>query len=270
MFDWLADPNAWAALATLTLMEIVLGIDNIVFISILVDRLPAAQRTMGRNLGLGLALVTRLGLLFSLSWLMGLQDALFHLPWPEFLHEMSGAHREADGNGKIGISGKDLILLIGGLFLIYKATHEIHHKLEDGNGKPDAARAGAATLGAVIAQIALIDIVFSLDSVITAVGMARELAVMSIAIVLAVMVMLVAAGPISGFVTRHPTVKVLALSFLILIGTALVADGLHFHIPKGYIYFAMAFSLLVEIVNLKVRGSGGKTAEPHGSSPESE
>jgi len=264
MFDWLSDPNAWAALATLTLMEIVLGIDNIVFISILVDRLPQAQRTMGRNLGLGLALVTRLGLLFSLSWMMGLQEPWFHLPWPDFLHEMAGSHRETDGDGKIGVSGKDLILLIGGLFLIYKATHEIHHKLEDGkDGPAAAAKAGAATLGTVIAQIALIDIVFSLDSVITAVGMARDLSVMSIAIILAVLVMLLAAGAISGFVTRHPTVKVLALSFLILIGTALVADGLHFHIPKGYIYFAMTFSLLVEVVNLRLRSSGEQPGAAH-------
>ncbi len=258
MFDWLSDPNAWAALATLTMLEIVLGIDNIVFISILVDRLPVAQRPMGRNLGLGMALITRLCLLFSLSWIMGLKEPLFHIPWPEFLHEMAGGHREAGPEGTIGISGKDLILLIGGLFLLYKSTHEIHHKLEDVSepqvdaGVPKVAAAGA-TLGAVITQIALIDIVFSLDSVITAVGMARDLSVMATAIVIAVGVMLLAAGPISDFVAKHPTIKVLALSFLLLIGTALVADGLHFHIPKGYIYFAMTFSLAVEMINLRVR-----------------
>lgn len=258
MFDWFHDPNAWAALATLTMLEIVLGIDNIVFISILVDRLPAAQRPLGRNLGLALALVTRLCLLFSLSWIMGLKEPLFHLPWPEFVHEISGQHREADPDGTIGISGKDLILLIGGLFLLYKSTHEIHHKLEDATepeneaGLPKVNAAGA-TIAAVITQIALIDIVFSLDSVITAVGMAQNLSVMATAIIVAVGVMLWAAGPISDFVAKHPTIKVLALSFLLLIGTALIADGLHFHIPKGYIYFAMSFSLAVEMINLRVR-----------------
>ena len=255
MFDWLQDPNAWAALATLTMLEIVLGIDNIVFISILVDRLPAAERPMGRNLGLALALVTRLGLLFSLTWIMGLTEPLFHVPWPEFLHDASGTHREAETGGTLGISGKDLILLAGGLFLLYKATHEIHDKLEGTEEEHGAPKAGAAkaTLGLVIAQIALIDIVFSLDSVITAVGMAKNLAVMASAIVIAVGVMLLAAGSISDFVARHPTIKVLALSFLVLIGTALVADGLHFHIPKGYIYFAMCYSLMVEMLNLRVR-----------------
>jgi len=256
MFDWLNDPNAWAALATLTVLEIVLGIDNIVFISILVDRLPAAQRPLGRNLGLGLALVTRLALLFSLTWIMGLKEPLFSIPWPEFVHEMAGSHREADSNGTMGISGKDLILLIGGLFLLYKSTHEIHEKLEgdehDGGSGPKPA-AARATLGIVVAQIAVIDIVFSLDSVITAVGMAKDLSVMATAIVIAVGVMLVAAGAIGDFVSRHPSIKVLALSFLLLIGTALVADGLHFHIPKGYIYFAMTFSLAVEMINLRVR-----------------
>jgi predicted tellurium resistance membrane protein TerC len=258
MLDWLHDPSAWAALATLTLLEIVLGIDNIVFISILVDRLPAAQRPLGRNLGLGLALVTRLCLLFSLSWIMGLKEPLFHVPWPEFLHGVSGQHREPDANGTLGISGKDLILLVGGMFLLYKSTHEIHHKLEEDDDADLAAglpkmRGAGATLYGVIAQIALIDIVFSLDSVITAVGMAQNLSVMASAIVIAVLVMLWAAGPISDFVGKHPTIKVLALSFLLLIGTALVADGLHFHIPKGYIYFAMTFSLAVEMINLRVR-----------------
>ncbi len=253
MFDWIADPAAWAAFATLTLMEIVLGIDNIVFISILVDRLPPGQRAFGRNLGLGMAMVTRLALLFSLTWMMSLDQPLVHVPWPEILHRMSGTHGSGEGGGTLGLSGKDLILLAGGFFLIYKATHEIHHKMEDGTKVPDTS--AAVTLGMVIAQIAVIDIVFSLDSVITAVGMARDLEVMALAIILAVGVMLFAAGPISSFVSRHPTVKVLALSFLILIGTALVADGLHFHIPKGYIYFAMFFSLMVEVINLRGRAS---------------
>jgi predicted tellurium resistance membrane protein TerC len=265
MFDWLHDPSAWAALATLTLLEIVLGIDNIVFISILVDRLPVAERPLGRKLGLGLALVTRLALLFSLTWIMGLKEPLFHLPWPDFLQEHAGEQAKTEGGGSIGISGKDLILLLGGLFLLYKATHEIHEKLEGDEPEQKAhttSKLGTAgsTLGIVITQIALIDIVFSLDSVITAVGMAQNLAVMAFAIVIAVGVMLWAAGAIGDFVGRHPTIKVLALSFLVLIGTALVADGMHFHIPKGYIYFAMCYSLIVEMINLRVRKGKPKAA----------
>ncbi len=233
--EWLADPHAWLALATLTALEIVLGVDNIIFISILCGRLPEAQRARARNIGLMLAMLTRIGLLFTLSWLMTLTAPLFGF----FGHEFSG---------------RDLILIGGGLFLLWKSVHEIHNSLEG----VDAAEGGAATavtttFGAVIAQIAVIDIVFSLDSVITAVGMVDELSIMVIAIMIAVGVMLVAAGPIGAFVDRHPTIKMLALSFLILVGVALIGEGWGFHIPKGYIYFAMAFSVVVEVLNLRMR-----------------
>ena len=233
MLDWIFSPEAWVALATLTALEIVLGIDNIIFISILVGRLPERQRNRARTIGLSLAMGTRIVLLLSLAWVMGLTAPLFAALGQE-------------------ISGRDLILVGGGLFLLWKSTHEIHAALE---GEEDEASAGAAraTFASVIAQIAVIDIVFSLDSVITAVGMADDVAVMVIAIVLAVLVMLVAARPIGEFVERHPTIKMLALSFLILVGVALVAEGLDFHIPKGYIYFAMAFSVAVEMVNIRVR-----------------
>lgn len=249
MFDWFADPNAWAALFTLTLLEIVLGIDNIVFISILVDRLPESQRKKARFVGLGLAMVMRLLLLFTLKWIMGLVTPLFEIPIHPALWDMMPKAEEH--HGMLGISVKDLILLCGGFFLIWKATKEIHHKLE-GQADGHAAKA-VASLGAVLVQIAMIDLIFSLDSVITAVGMAKHLSVMALAVIVSVCVMMVAAGSISDFVSRHPSVKMLALSFLILIGTALMAEGLHFHIPKGYIYFAMAFSLGVELLNLKLR-----------------
>ena len=223
------------ALITLTVLEIVLGIDNIIFISILAGKLPAAQQGRARSLGLLAAMVTRVLLLFSLAWLTRLTAPLFS----PFGH---------------AFSGRDLILLLGGLFLLAKATFEIHDKLEgdEGHGQAKA----AASFGAVIAQIMVLDIVFSLDSVITAIGMARQLWVMVTAVVLAVAVMLVAAGTISDFVNRHPTVKVLALSFLLLIGFSLVADGLGQHISKGYIYFAMGFSVFVEMLNLRMRRRG--------------
>jgi predicted tellurium resistance membrane protein TerC len=230
--EWLSDPQAWAALATLTALEIVLGIDNIIFISILVGRLPAHQRERARVLGLGLAMGTRLLLLFSLTWVMSLTTPLF----TAFAQE---------------ISGRDLILLGGGLFLLVKSTSEIHENLE---GPEETKQHRAVTsFAGVLAQIAVIDIIFSLDSVITAVGLAQQLSVMALAIVLSVVVMLFAARPISDFVDQHPTVKMLALSFLILVGTALIAEGLEFHIPKGYIYFAMAFSVGVEMLNLRLR-----------------
>ncbi len=247
-FDWFSDPNAWAALATLTLLEIVLGIDNIVFISILVDRLPEEKRAFGRTFGLGLAMISRLALLATITWIMGLTAVIFSIPVPEFLWRMVP---EAAETGSLGITGKGIILLLGGFFLIWKATKEIHHKLEDEEEKKIQVK--AATLGMILMQIAVIDIVFSLDSVITAAGMADDLSVMMLAVVISVAVMMAAAGPISRFVSRHPSVKMLALSFLILIGTALIAEGLHFEIPKGYIYFAMAFSLGVEMLNLKQR-----------------
>lgn len=230
--EWIASPEAWIALLTLTVLEIVLGIDNIVFISILSGKLPEHQRERARTVGLLLAMFTRILLLFSISWVMQLTSPLF---------EIVGR----------AISGRDLILIGGGLFLLYKATHEIHDKLEGAEGEGD--RKVVPTFAGVITQILILDIVFSLDSVITAVGMADELAVMVIAVVAAVGVMLFAAGPISRFVENHPTVKILALSFLLLIGMTLVADGFGQHIPKGYIYFAMGFSIFVEMVNLRVR-----------------
>lgn len=227
-------PENLIALLTLTVLEIVLGIDNIVFISILADKLPHDQQPKARQLGLGLALITRILLLLSLSWIIKLETPLFTMPLLD-----------------IGISGRDLILMGGGLFLIAKATHEIHTKLEGKHG--EASARVAASLTAVVIQIGLLDIVFSLDSVITAVGMAQALWVMIAAVIIAVGIMLFAAGPISDFVSRHPTVKILALSFLLLIGTSLIAEGLHQHIEKGYVYFAMGFSVFVEILNLRVR-----------------
>lgn len=230
--DWLTDPQAWIGLLTLTVLEIVLGIDNVIFISILAGKLPAEQQSRARTLGLALAMITRILLLFSLSLIMRLTTPLFTL----FDH---------------GVSGRDLILLAGGLFLIGKSTHEIHGKLEGEDGHGEARV--APTFKSVIIQILLLDIVFSLDSVITAVGMVDQIGVMVTAVVIAVGFMLVFAGPVSAFVDRHPTVKMLALSFLLLIGTTLIADGLGFHIPKGYVYTAMAFSVFVEILNLKMR-----------------
>jgi predicted tellurium resistance membrane protein TerC len=230
--DWITDPQAWVAFATLTLLEIVLGIDNVIFISILAGKLPAAQQARARRLGLGLAMLMRIALLFSLSWIIRLTEPLFQVLGEE-------------------ISGRDLVLIVGGLFLLAKSTHEIHDKLEGEEGH--ASTRVAASLRSVLIQIVLLDIVFSLDSVITAVGMVDELAVMVIAVIVSVGFMMGFAGPISDFVDRHPTVKMLALSFLLLIGVALVAEGLDQHIPKGYIYFAMAFSVGVELLNLRVR-----------------
>jgi len=233
MIEHLTNPETYVSLLTLTAMEIVLGIDNIVFIAILVGKLPAEQQPKGRQLGLGLALVMRLGLLFAISWVMGLTEPLFTVAGRSF-------------------SGRDLILLGGGLFLVAKATHEIYDKLEVAH--EERVRAGAAaSFGVILAQIVALDIVFSLDSVITAVGMAQQLFVMVIAMVAAVGVMLVFAGRIGDFVNRHPSMKVLALSFLLLIGVMLVAEGMGQHIGKGYIYFAMAFSLGVELLNMRLR-----------------
>jgi predicted tellurium resistance membrane protein TerC len=231
--EWIASPEAWIALATLTTLEIVLGVDNIIFISILAGRLPAEQRQRARVLGLGLAMFTRIALLLSLAWMMRLTNPLFAL----FGHE---------------VSGRDLILLGGGLFLLAKAVMEIHNALE-GADEHALAQAGHAGFLATLVQIAVIDIVFSLDSVITAVGMVDEIPVMVLAIVIAVGVMMFAARPIGEFVDGHPTVKMLALSFLILVGVALIGEGFGMHIPKGYIYFAMAFSVAVEMLNLKLR-----------------
>lgn len=233
MLELVSQPAFWTALLTLTVLEIVLGIDNIVFISILSDRLPEEQRARARTVGLLLAMFMRIGLLFSIGWMMGLTAPLFEL----FGHDFTG---------------RDLILIAGGLFLIYKSTTEIHDKLE-GEEHPQDATKGRATFGSVIAQIVALDIVFSLDSVITAIGMTDHIEIAVIAVVIAVGIMLVAAGPLSAFVNQHPTVKVLALSFLLLIGMSLVADGFGQHIPKGYIYFAMAFSVFIELLNMRLR-----------------
>jgi predicted tellurium resistance membrane protein TerC len=241
-FAWMGSAEGWIALATLTVLEIVLGIDNIVFISILAGKLRPEQRERARKLGLLLAMFIRIGLLLSITWAMGLTAPLFI----------------AVGNE---ISGRDIILIVGGLFLIAKSTHEIHQKLEGEEGHGSAKV--AVTFTSVIIQILLLDIVFSLDSVITAVGMADDVSVMIIAVVAAVGVMLVSAGAISDFVERHPTVKMLALSFLLLIGVSLIGEGLEQHIPEGYIYFAMGFSIFVEMINLRVRGTKAQPVQLH-------
>lgn len=236
--EWIADPQGWIALVTLTALEIVLGIDNVIFISILAGKLPAAEQPRARTVGLGLAMLFRIALLFSITWIMRLTEPLFTV----LSHE---------------ISGRDLILILGGLFLIAKSTHEIHNKLE---GSETTGGAGArAAFWSVIVQILLLDIVFSLDSVITAVGMASHLGIMITAVVIAVLFMMAFAGPISRFVHDHPTVKMLALAFLLLIGVTLMAEGFDQHISKGYIYFAMAFSVFVEMLNLRLRA---RTAKP--------
>lgn len=231
MIEWLSSPEAWIALVTLIGLEIVLGIDNIIFISILVSRLPEAEREKARRLGLGFAMLARLGLLFSLVWIMGLIAPLFTVLNNE-------------------ISGRDIILILGGLFLLAKSTHEIHNSLEVEDSE---APTKPANFISILVQIALLDVVFSFDSVITAVGLVSHISIMVIAIVISVGVMLFAAKSIGEFVDQHPTIKILALSFLLLIGMSLIAEGLDMHIPKGYIYFAMAFSVGVEILNIKIR-----------------
>ncbi|GAB4581963.1 MAG: TerC family protein [Anaerolineales bacterium] len=247
--EWLSDPQSWVALLTLTALEIVLGIDNIIFISILAGKLPPADQKRARQLGLGLALGTRILLLLSLSWIIGLTEPLFHI-------------------GDFEVTGQALILIAGGLFLLGKATYEIHDKLEGVEGHGSAKV--ASSFSSVILQIALLDIVFSLDSVITAVGMANEIAIMIIAVIIAVGIMLFAAGPISDFVNKHPTLKILALSFLLLIGFSLVVHAFHIEIPKGYIYFAMGFSVFVEMLNLRMRAKSAhpvKLHEPYVEAP---
>ncbi len=230
--EWLSDPSVWIAFATLTLLELVLGIDNIVFISILAGKLPPEQQSRARYIGLSLALVMRVILLFSLTWVIGLTAPLFTIFGQE-------------------ISGRDLVLLVGGLFLIGKSTHEIHGSLEGEEGHKTAKV--YASFAGVLVQIAILDIVFSLDSVITAVGMVDRIEIMIAAVVVSILFMMAFAKPIGEFVQKHPTVKMLALSFLLLIGVTLIAEGFDQHIPKGYIYFAMAFSVLVEILNLRLR-----------------
>src|SRR6266566_555126 len=237
--DWLTDPEIWISLFTLTVLEVVLGIDNIVFISILAGKLPPEQQAKARQTGLALALITRVLLLCGLAWMVRLTAPLFFAPTLGLLKDPHP------------VSGRELILILGGLFLLWKSTREIHDKLEGEDGRRNVG--AGATFAGVIVQIALLDIVFSLDSVITAVGMVRQVGVMITAIVLAVLVMLMAAGTISDFVHRHPTLKMLALSFLLMIGVALIADGLGQHIAKGYIYFAMGFSVFVEMLNIRMR-----------------
>lgn len=240
--EWIVDPQAWVALITLTALEVVLGIDNIIFISVLVGRLPKAERNKARVLGLGLAMGTRILLLLSLVWIMKLTAPLF-----------SALGRD--------ISGRDLILIGGGLFLLWKSTHEIHKSLEgEEERRSSTARAKFA---AVLVQIAVIDIIFSLDSVITAVGLVQEIAIMILAVMIAVFIMMFSARAIGEFVDRHPTIKVLALSFLVVIGVALISEGFGFHIPKGYIYFSMAFSVTVELLNLRMRKKAAKPVKLH-------
>jgi predicted tellurium resistance membrane protein TerC len=234
-FTWVTDPQIWLSLVTLSALEIVLGIDNLVFIAILTGRLPEHQRALGRKVGLSLALITRLMLLATLAWIVGLTQPLFEIA------------------GK-GFSWRDIILITGGLFLLWKATVEIHEMVEKDEDEPDSPEgAKGATFKSVVIQIAIIDIIFSLDSVITAVGMADQLWVMVAAVVVAMIIMIVASNPLANFVSAHPTVKMLALAFLLLIGVILIADGLGLHVPKGYIYFALAFSVAVETLNHVVR-----------------
>jgi predicted tellurium resistance membrane protein TerC len=234
--DWITQPETWIAFLTLVALELILGVDNVIFISILAGKLPKDQQSRARTTGILLAVITRVMLLLSLKWIVGLTDALVTLYGFE-------------------ISGRDLVLLVGGLFLIWKSVHEIHQKLEGEEGQASAKVRGA--FWSVIIQIMLLDIVFSLDSVITAVGMVDEVAIMIAAVVISAIVMVFTSGPLSSFVERHPTIKMLALSFLLLIGFTLIVEGLHQHIPKGYIYFAMVFSVIVEMLNLRLR----KTAE---------
>ncbi len=232
--EWITQPEAWIAFVTLVALELVLGVDNVIFISILAGKLPPNQRVRARTTGIAMAVITRILLLLSLSWIISLEEPLFALPFFD-----------------LGISGRDLILLAGGLFLLWKSTHEIHQKLEGIEGQASAKV--TAAFWSVILQIMLLDIVFSLDSVITAVGMVDHIEIMIIAVIAAAGVMIFAAGPISEFVDRHPTIKMLALAFLLLIGFTLIVEGLHQHIPKGYIYFAMGFSIFVEMLNLRLR-----------------
>jgi predicted tellurium resistance membrane protein TerC len=236
MLELLTDPQAWIALLTLTALELVLGIDNIVFISILVEKLPAERRKMARRIGLFMAMFLRLGLLLVINWIIGLTAPLFELPWP-----------------KQEISGRDLILIAGGMFLIWKSTGEIHQSLQAEHHDEHAAMPKASSFAGVVLQIMVVDMVFSLDSIITAVGMVDELEVMMAAVVISVGMMMLFAGAIGRFISTHPTVKMLALSFLVMVGMVLIADGFEHHVPKGYVYFAMAFSIAVELLNLRVR-----------------
>ncbi len=242
-FAFLADPTAYAALVTLVIMEVVLGIDNLIFISILTNKLPAEQQQRARRIGIALALIMRLGLLATIAWIVGLTAPVF----TAFGH---------------AFSWRDFILIAGGLFLVYKATTEIHHNVDHDEHDPSAAAKATLTFGAAIVQILILDLVFSLDSIITAVGMTDELGIMVIAVVVAVLTMLVAADPLANFIHKNPTIVMLALGFLLMIGMTLIADGFGYHVPKGYIYAAMAFSALVEGLNMLVRRKKAKAAAP--------
>ena len=244
----LADPNSWIAFFTLVLLELVLGVDNVIFISILSSKLPKEQQGKARTTGILLAIISRVILLFSLSWIIGLTQPLFSI-------------------GHHPISGRDLILIVGGLFLLGKSTHEIHQKLEGEMGH--GGNVSAPSFNSVIIQILLLDVVFSLDSVITAVGMVEDIAIMIAAVIIAAIVMVISAAPISNFVERHPTIKMLALSFLLLIGFTLIVEGFHQHIPKGYIYFAMAFSVFVELLNMRLRKTPSHPVQLHSKYVES-
>jgi predicted tellurium resistance membrane protein TerC len=242
MAEMLTDPQVWIAFATLTALELVLGIDNIIFISILVDKLPPERREVARRIGLAMAMFMRIGLLLVLAWIVGLVEPLFTVLGQ-------------------AISGRDLILILGGLFLVWKSTTEIHGSLEGEEGS--AAGAVASTFGGVILQIMLIDLVFSLDSIITAVGMVDDVRVMIAAVIASVAMMMLFAGPIGRFVSAHPTIKMLALSFLVVVGVVLIAEGFDHHVPKGYVYFAMAFSVLVEMLNIRMRKRSAKPVDLH-------
>ncbi len=247
MLEWIASPEAWIALGTLAALEIVLGIDNIIFLSILVGRLPEHQRAFARRVGLALAMIARLALLFSISWVMGLTDPWFTVAGQE-------------------ISGRDVILIGGGLFLLYKSTVEINHSLEGAADDASGPKVVANSLMMVLIQIMILDIVFSLDSVITAVGLVNDIEIMAIAIIAAVAVMMFAAKPIGDFVDAHPSIKILALSFLIMVGAMLIVEGFDVHVPKGYIYFAMAFSVVVETINIRMRKKA-KAVQLHKEQP---
>jgi predicted tellurium resistance membrane protein TerC len=260
-FAWITQGGAWIGLVTLVALEVVLGIDNIVFISILSNKLPAHQRLEARKKGLILAVIPRLVFLLLLGVILALKSSLFYLPFGD-----PGGHSDdPTGKGRLGLSGQDLVLVIGGLFLMVQAVREIHHKLEGPEDveTPGSGRGATVRMGAVLGQIMFMNIIFSLDSIITAIGMVKQVAVMILAVLISTWIMIYAVNPISAFVERHPTVKMLALAFLLLIGTNLIAEAAHFHIPKGYVYFAMAFSVIVEFLNIKASKGKGQPVHLH-------
>jgi predicted tellurium resistance membrane protein TerC len=258
-FSWINNPAAWIGLLTLVALEVVLGIDNIVFISILSGKLPAAQQAKARQQGLILAVIPRIVFLFFIGFILQMQEPLFHLKLSDTLWIPDPKHP----GQALGINGQEIVLIVGGLFLLVQAVREIHHAMEpeDLNMQPGADLKVGAKMGAVLVQIMLMNIIFSLDSIVTAIGMVKELPVMVLAVMISTVIMIFAIGPIGSFVQRHPTVKMLALAFLLLIGTNLLGEAFHFHIPKGYVYFAMAFSVFVEMLNIKAKRSQAKLAQ---------